>query len=109
MIVKSWNCWLPLDERGKPLAEANPALRFVVYVNNSEEDLADLKDNVFKRNAFVTVVGELSDPERVELTNGQTQLLPIVSANDFYRWSYLSKESRNNGVSLGISITFWRG
>lgn len=95
----------PLDARGKPLTESSPGLRFVAHIEQGEQSLADLLDKVFKRNAFVTVVGDLYGSEGIELANGQEQELPIVNVEDFYRWSYSPKENRrNNGVSFGIGI-----
>lgn len=95
----------PLDEKGKPLADASPGSRFIAHVNEGDETLTELQGKVFKRNAFVTVVGRLYGSERVELSNGQAQQLPIINTDDFYRWSYTPKESRhNNGVSFGIGI-----
>ena len=95
----------PLDTRGKPLTESSPGLRFVAHIEQGDQSLADLLDKVFKRNAFVTVVGNLHGSEGIALANGQAQELPVVNVEDFYRWSYSPKESRrNHGVSFGIGI-----
>jgi len=95
----------PLDGRGKPLSESSPGLRFVAHIKAGDQSLADLLDKVFKRNAFVTVVGDVYGSEAIELASGQAQQLPIVNAEDFYRWSYSPEEKRrHNGVSFGIGI-----
>lgn len=94
----------PLDNRGKPLAEASPGARFIAHIESGEQSLDELKNKVFKRNAFVTIVGKFYGLENTFLDNGQSQSLAIVNADDYYRWSYNNNERHNHGVNFGIGI-----
>lgn len=98
----------PLDEGGKPLTEANPGLRFISHIDPKEQTPLALKEKVFERNAFVTVVGSLYGTETIVLENGNTQSLPIVDADDFHRWHYQPdnhhKHRSRNRFSFGIGI-----
>jgi len=95
----------PLDSKGKPLTEANPGARFIAHIEAGDLALDELQRKVFKRNAFVTVVGAFYGVESQSLENGQAQTLAVVKAQDYYRWSYNDKQRNTyNGVSFGIGI-----
>ena len=94
----------PLDDKGKPLSEASAGARFIVRVIKGDEAFDELGTKVFKRNAFVTVVGKFVGVEKLLLDNGQSQSLAVVKADDYYRWSYDNNRSNNSGVSFGIGI-----
>jgi len=96
----------PLDEKGKPLDDANAGTRFIAYLEAGDKTLEALKSSVFKRNAFVTVVGRLNGIESVGLDNGQIQRLVVVDAEHYHRWAYHNNHSRpnNHGFSFGIGI-----
>lgn len=70
-----------LNEEGEPLLEGGTSDgRFIVHIPGHYDA------EKFRRNRFITVYGELTEPETVQINAQTEQELPVVSAREYYTW-----------------------
>lgn len=70
-----------LNAEGEPLLEGGTSDgRFIVHIPEPYEA------EKFRRNRFITVYGELAQPETVQISPQAEQELPVIRAREYYTW-----------------------
>lgn len=94
-----------LDNKARPKNSNDSDGRFVAYIPQPEKKIRSLK------NHFITVVGEVSKTEKMQINKNNSVTLPVLDSQDYYVWhrnDYRSNRNIHFGLLYG-SPFYWSG
>jgi len=81
----------PLDQKGKPVQSAEAlGRRFIAKLQQP------YNTGRYYRNRWITIAGEISGTETYTLPSGESQVLPVVDAQEKYAWREEYRDDYHN-------------